>query len=63
MKDDLELEFKTTSKLKEGKDCELLTFSLPIFGGLEIVCIVAIPDQTSNSAPVYIKIRKARHQK
>ena len=61
--DDLEFEFKTTSKLKVSKkngESELLCFSLPLFGGLEISIIATIPSQEEDKAPVYVKVRRAR---
>lgn len=60
---DLEFEYRTKSKLKISKkngESELLTFSLPFFGFLEICCIVTIPSQEETSAPVYVKVRRSR---
>lgn len=61
--DDLEFEFKTTSKLKLSKkngESELLCFTLPLFGGIELSFIVTIPGQNEDKAPVYVKVRRAR---
>lgn len=63
---DLEFEYKTTAQLKLSKrngESELLTFSLPLFGEIEIAIICTIPGQGEDRAPVYVKVRKRREKK
>ena len=59
---DVELQVRAKAVLRESRNTggELLCFTLPIFGGLELVCIVNIPAEGDTTAPVYCKIKRAR---
>ena len=44
-------------KLCHGEKADVIVFSLPTFGLMEMTCIVTIPNEGEDVAPVYVKQR------
>ena len=45
-----------TGRLKQGEKNDIVTFSIPL-GWMELVCIVNLPYEGTDKAPVYIKFK------
>lgn len=48
-----------TGKVKESKRGEVIVFEVPL-GFFRLICIVPIPDEGTDRAPVYVKFKVSR---
>ena len=51
-----------TGQVKESKRGEVIVFEIPL-GFFRLICIVPIPDEESDRAPVYVKFKVSRSTK
>lgn len=51
-----------TGQVKESKRGEVIVFEVPL-GFFRLICIVPIPDEGTDRAPVYVKFKVSRQAK
>ena len=53
-----EPQFTLTGTLKNSDKSDIITFKLQLLGVIELVFIVAVPEEDKKEAPVYVKVKR-----